>query len=523
MPFASKHQPISLDNTDLYTLTFGDLSPEDAQRTAVVDLATGTKCTYGELKAKVDAFAGWLHHRGITKGDVVALHCPNSEAFLIAAHGVWKAGAVLSPLSLLSTEKSVETQLADSSARLLLTVSALGETSPNGARAYGLSNEDIILLDSPEGLPAILTAGHESEAVEFDVDTDLASLPYSSGTTGLPKGVKLTHRQLVANVRQALEYPLVTAEDVILGVLPFFHIYGMTAVANLALTARAKLVTMPKFDLEPFLKAHQDHKVTFTFIAPPIAVVLAKHPLVDQYDLSTLRALFSGAATLDEELALAVEKRLGVHMQQGYGMTETSPLVFANIKKEISRGSIGELASNTEYKLIDPEGGEEVPLPEGDDVSAIGELWVRGPQNMIGYLDRPEETAAALPGDNWLRTGDLARHNAAGHVFIVDRLKELIKYKGYQVPPAELEALLLTHPAIADAAVVGVLREEDGEEIPKAFLVVQEGQTLTDQDVMDFVAEHVAPYKKVRAVEFIEAIPKSSTGKILRRELRATS
>lgn len=523
MPQNSQRPALQLDNTDLYSRVFGSLTQENSQREALIDLATGSRSTYGQLKQKIDTFAGWLNQCGISKGDVVALHCPNSEAFIIAAHGVWRIGAILTPLSLLATEESAQAQLSDSNAAMLLTISALGDAVARAAANLGLTDEQIVWLDSPEGLPAILRTNHSPASVTIDVDRDVAALPYSSGTTALPKGVQLTHRQLVANVDQGLDLELVNRNDVILGVLPFFHIYGLTAVANLALAARSTLVTMAKFDLEPFLQAHQDHKVTFTFIAPPIAVVLAKHPLVDRFDLSSLRALFSGAASLDEELARAVEKRLNTHVQQGYGMTETSPLVFANTDPHVSRGSIGQLAANTEYKLVDVETGEEVELPPAGERSIVGELWVRGPQIMIGYLNRPEETANALPGDGWLRTGDLAQHNSEGHVFIVDRLKELIKYKGYQVPPAELEALLLSHPAIADAAVVGAIRPEDGEEIPKAFIVVQEGQSITAEEAMDFVAEQVAPYKKIRDVKFISAIPKSSTGKILRRELRKTS
>ncbi|KAB1501426.1 4-coumarate--CoA ligase family protein [Corynebacterium sp. 320] len=520
MPISSKRPPLPLDNTDLYSLVFGSLSEEDGQRTAVIDLATNTETTYAELRVKVDAMAGWLSHKGITKGDVVALHCPNSEAFIIVAHAVWRIGAILSPLSLLSTVKSVETQLKDSNSKMLLTISALGDVSPEGARNHGLPEDMIIQLDTPEGLPAILTAGHQPPEVTFDVDTDVAALPYSSGTTGLPKGVQLSHRQLVSNALQGTDLPIVTGDDIILGILPFFHIYGLTALINFALSTRAKLLTMPKFDLQPFLEAHQKYGVTFTFIAPPVAVVLAKHPMVDNYDLSSLRGLFCGAASLDEELARAVEKRLGTHVQQGYGMTETSPLTHANIDPNLPRATIGQPVANTEHKLVNVETGEEIALPEGEGKSEVGELWVRGPQIMLGYLNRPEETAATLPGDGWLRTGDMAQQDQHGHVYIVDRLKELIKYKGYQVPPAELEALLLSHPAIADSAVVGVTREEDGEEIPKAYVVLQDGQDISGEEIMAFVEEHVAPYKKIRLVEFIDQIPKSSTGKILRRELR---
>lgn len=519
MPTSSPYAPITVDNTDLYSLIFGNLTEEDAQREALTDLSTGETRTYGELHQRIIACAGWLEHQGVQPGDVVALHCPNSEAFIIVAQACFRIGAVLSPLSLLSTADSVEKQLRDSHAVMLITISMFNDVSGAGARAYGLSDDKIILLDTAAGLPAILTAGHTPSPVTINAASDLAVLPYSSGTTGLPKGVQLSHQQLVCNLRQIEGMNLVRREDVMLGMLPFFHIYGLTVLCNSALYMRAKIIIMPKFDLEAFLQAHVDYKITFTPIAPPVAVALAKHPIVDNYDLSSMRAIFSGAATLDEELAVAVQNRLGVPVEQGYGMTETSPLACANVDPSINRGSIGIAAPNTETKLVDVETGEEIPVPESG-MSAAGELWVRGPQNMLGYHNRPEETASTLVGDGWLATGDMATQNEHGHLFIVDRLKELIKYKGYQVPPAELEAVLLTHPSIADSAVIGVRREEDGEEVPKAFVVVRPDATLTAEEVMDFVAAKVEPYKKVRMVEFIDQVPKSATGKILRRELR---
>ncbi|WP_426717725.1 AMP-binding protein [Corynebacterium auriscanis] len=523
MPVNSERPDLELFEGGLYDYLYGSLSPDDEDCIAIIDVADGSETTYAQLKFFVNSAAGWLAHKGISKGDVVGLHCPNSLAFIVATHAIWRLGAVMSPVSLLATPQSIGEQMQDSGAKLLLTVAALGESGIEGGKLGGLREDDIVTLDTAQGLQQMLAERRTPPQVTIDRDNDLAVLPYSSGTTGLPKGVKLTHLQLVSNLQQAADIELVKHDDVVFGVLPFFHIYGLTALANATLSARATLVTVPRFSLESFLEAHQKFKVTFTFIAPPIAVLLSKHPAVDNYDLSSLRAFFSGAATLDEELALAVEKRLGVHMQQGYGLTETSPLVFANLDKANNRGSVGRVAANTEYMIVDVESLEEIGAPtEGDGVieQQVGELWVRGPQVMVGYLNKPEQTAATLTEDKWLRTGDLARQDATGNVFIVDRLKELIKYKGYQVPPAELEALLLGHPQVADVAVVGTVRD-DGEEIPKAFVVLQPGETLTAEDIMDYTAARVAPYKKVRAVEFIDQIPKSATGKILRRELRA--
>jgi acyl-CoA synthetase (AMP-forming)/AMP-acid ligase II len=316
----------------------------------------------------------------------------------------------------------------------------------------------------------------------------------------------------------------VERDDVVPCVLPFFHIYGMTVLLNVALRTRAKLVTLPRFDLAQYLGVIQDHRASFLFVAPPIALALAKHPLVDSYDVSSVRAVLSGAAPFDEKLAAAVVARLGdeVRVLQGYGMTEMSPVshVIPFGRRDISAGSVGLLVANMEAKIVDPATGAEIEQP-AEGVSGPGELLCRGPNVMVGYLGNQRATEDTLEPDGFLHTGDIVTVDADGVFQVVDRLKELIKYKGYQVPPAELEALLLSHPGIADAAVIGVPDEEAGE-IPKAFVVTAPGATLTEGEVIAFVAEQVAPYKKVRAVEFIEAVPKSASGKILRKDLRAT-
>ena len=519
MPVTSKQPDIESPQLGLFELLYGDINPETENKVAIIDAASGSETTYAELRAYTESAAGALYDLGIKPGDVVALHCPNSLTFVVAAHAVWRLGAVLSPVSLLATEDSIVAQLEDCGASMLLTVAAVGEASANAAKQVGVEN--VVFLDANNGLKQWLAERRTAPSVNIDSTTHLAALPYSSGTTALPKGVQLTHENLVMNVTQAKAMGLVKKDDVVFGVLPFFHIYGLTALVNLTLAAGATLVTLPRFEVESFLSAHQRYNVTFSFIAPPIAVLLAKHPAVDNYDLSSLRAFFSGAASLNADLAAAVENRLGVHMQQGYGMTETSPMTHINIKPEYDRGAIGEAVANTSHKLVDPETLAEVELPTGEELSEVGELWIHGPQVMRGYLNRPAETAASLTDDGWLRTGDLAVQNAQGHVFIVDRLKELIKYKGYQVPPAELEAALLTHPNVADSAAIGVQRE--GEEIPKGFVVLQPGVEATEEEkaaIIAHVAARVAPYKKIRELEFLEQIPKSATGKILRRELK---
>ena len=295
--------------------------------------------------------------------------------------------------------------------------------------------------------------------------------------------------------------------------LPFFHIYGMQVLMNTGLRAGTTIITMPRFDLEEFLRLHQEYGVTRSFVAPPIVVALAKHPIVDNYDLSKLEQVFSGAAPLSAELSLEAGARLGCDIVQGFGMTELSPVSHLTPPGMFKPGSCGVTAPNTQSRIIDPETGADL------GVDASGELLVRGPQVMIGYLNNPEATESTIDADGWLRTGDIGYIDSDGHLFIVDRLKELIKYNGFQVPPAELEALLLTHPAVADAAVVGRPDEAAGE-IPVAYVVLRQEGMASGQEIQDFVAGQVAHYKQIREVIFIDAIPKSASGKILRRLLR---
>ncbi|MCI1255244.1 MAG: AMP-binding protein [Corynebacterium provencense] len=532
MPVTSPHRPVEIPGVSVYDLLFADLTPQDAARTAVTDSATGTSATFGELRDRVDAFAGALAHRGVGVGDVVALHAPNSLAFVIAFHGIMRAGATVTTVGALATAGDVARQVTVSGASLMLTVGLLGPAGAQGAEQAGLDTDRVIdLADGERGLASLLSEGHPAPQVDFDPATHVAVLPFSSGTTGVPKGVRLSHRNLVANIVQIS--PLLmdngqTRDSVIMAVLPFFHIYGMNVLLNSSLHNRTHLVTMPSFDLPTFLELHQRHNIDFTFVAPPIAVVLAKHPLVDDYDISSLTTVLSGAAALDENLAAAVEKRLGVKVLQGFGMTEASPVTHVSSRGVTPLASIGLPVANTECKVVDltdPDFSEILPPAQESGLSRPGEMWVRGPQVMLGYLDNEEATEVTLLRDGWLRTGDIVRYDHQGNVYVVDRAKELIKYKGYQVAPAELEALLMTHDSVADAAVVGFFRPEDGEEIPRAFVVPQvdaSGTPVTvDGDaLMEWVAARVAPYKKIRMVEVIDVIPKSGTGKILRKDLR---
>lgn len=522
MSIASPFPDVELPTVSVYDYLFADMSPADAGRIALVDAKSGAETSYGELVRRIDAFAGGLAVRGIGVGDVVALLSPNSSAFAIAFHGILLAGATATTVNALFTARDITKQLKDSKARLLVTVSALLPQALEGALAAGLTEDQVVVLDG-----AGLGAAGPAPEVSFDPATHLAALPYSSGTTANPKGVMLTHANLTANVAQIRPLQGLTSDDRLLAVLPFFHIYGMTVLLNAALHARARLVIMPSFDLGEFLDNIATHRCTFVYIAPPVAVALAKHPLVDSYDLSSLRAVLSGAASLDADLGRAVADRLSCTVSQGYGMSELSPVShitphdggLATVGTVAPLDSCGWTVPNGLSKLVDPDSGNEIGIP-AEGLSATGELWFKGPNVMAGYLNNEAATKETIDADGFLHTGDLAQVDANGCVYVVDRLKELIKYKGYQVPPAELEAVLLGHPGIADAAVIGVQDSESGEEVPKAFVVRQSSSELSAEEVMTFVAGLVAPYKKVRQVEFIDAIPKSSAGKILRRELR---
>ncbi len=489
------------------------LADELAGQAAIIDGPTGRVVTYGDLRDSVARMAGGLVGRGFGKGDVFAIMAPNVPEYATAFHGVAAVGGINTTINPTYTAEEIEFQLRDSEARFLLTIPMFIEQASEAARAAGI--EELFVLGEAEGatpFAALLASDPFEGVVEVDSKEDLVALPYSSGTTGLPKGVMLTHRNLVANLAQA-EHALEMADrEVVVAVLPFFHIYGMEVLMNGVLYNGATAVTMPRFDLEEFLRIIQEHRVTRAYVVPPIVLALAKHPLVDQFDLSSLVSVFSGAAPLGAELASEASARIGCEVVQGYGLTETSPVTHATPPGQFKPGSIGVAISNTECRVVDPDGTD---LGVGED----GEIWIRGPQVMKGYLNNPAATAGTIDEDGWLHTGDIGHVDADNHWYIVDRLKELIKYKGFQVPPAELEGLLLTHPAVADSAVIPIPDEEAGE-VPKAFVVLKPGSEATPEEIMEHVAGHVAHYKQIRYLDIVDEIPKSASGKILRRILK---
>jgi len=487
--------------------------PELQDKPALIDGASGRALTYAEFGDAVRRVAASLHRRGFRKGDVFGIFSTNCPEYAVAFHAVAMLGGINTTLNPLYTADEAAHQLQDAGAKFLLTAPPFLEKARSASQQAKIE-ELFVFGEADEATPfaSLLESDGDVPPVKIDPREDLVALPYSSGTTGLPKGVMLTHYNLIANMRQmdGLEY--FHQNDTLLCVLPLFHIYGLVVVLNMGLHLGATIVMMPRFDLEQFLGLIQKYRVTMSHIVPPIVLQLAKNPVIEKYDLSSLKIIFSGAAPLGEELSRACIKRIGCSIRQGYGMTETSPVTHSSPADpaKMKHGSVGPPAPNTECKLIDPATGEELgPNQEG-------ELCVRGPQIMTGYLNNAEATTRTIDADNWLHTGDIGYADEDGHFYIVDRVKELIKYKGFQVAPAELEAILLNHPAVADAAVIPC-RDDEAGEVPKAFVVLK-GEASAEA-IMEFVAERVAPHKKIRALEFIDQIPKSLSGKILRRVL----
>jgi acyl-CoA synthetase (AMP-forming)/AMP-acid ligase II len=381
-------------------------------------------------------------------------------------------------------------------------VQNLQEQLPNVKHVWAIEDVWDLAKESPP----------EPHAVEIDPKVDLVALPYSSGTTGLPKGVMITHFNLIANIRQLLNTGLTNAYSVYLDFLPFFHIYGLTVLMNGGFANGVTQVLMPRFDSQLCLDLIQRYRVTNLFVVPPAVLALASFPEADKFDTSSMEFILSGAAPLPPEVAQRAQRIYSCRILQGYGMTETSGVSNVNPLNRVKPTSVGPPIADTVEKIVSLDDDRELGAGE------TGELLIQGPQIMRGYWNRPEDTADTITPDGWLRTGDIAQFDDEGYVSIVDRKKELIKYKGYQVPPAELEALLMEHPAVADVAVIPKPHEEGGE-IPKAFVLLKAGEEASADEIMQFVAERVAPYKKVREVEFVDTIPKTLSGKILRKDL----
>lgn len=493
------------------------MAKQKPNHVAFVDSVTGAEHTYRDTLQAASRLARQLQEDGVAKGDRIAIFAPNSTEYVVAFHAILLAGGTVTTMNPLYREREIEHQMRDSGAKAIFaagTCKELAESVSGGRTVYTLDDAWLMAGSSPG----------EHKPVAIDPREDLAVLPYSSGTTGGPKGVMLTHYNVTSNIRQTIATGLVDGYSVLIDFLPFFHIYGMVVLMNAGIATGSKQVVMPRFEPEPFLRLIGQYGATNLFVAPPVMLALANLPETVPVDLSSVRFIMSGAAPLPVDVGRRVAERYEVTVLQGYGMTEASPVTHVSMIGRDKPGSVGPPVSDTTQKVVDMQSGAELGFDE------IGELLVEGPQVMKGYLNNDAASAETLRVERspeadeepwkgrWLRTGDVVSMDEDGYVTIHDRAKEMIKYKGYQIAPAELEALLVEHPAVVDAAVIPKFDAESGE-VPKAFVVLREGQSLTADEVASFVASRVAPYKKVREVEFIGAIPKNPSGKILRREL----
>ncbi len=514
MIFRSPYPDTFLPETDFTSYVLSDAA-RLGDKPALIDGPSGRTLTFAQLAAGVGRLAAGLTARGFKKGEVFAIFCPNVPEYAAAFLSVARLGGIITTINPLYTVEEITFQLKDTGAKFLLTIPLFIDKAVEAAANAGV--QEIFFLGAPTDQLAgatpfanLMASAEPPPEVKIDPHKDLLMLPFSSGTTGLPKGVMLTHHNVVSQLAELEAHPNMQGEQVSIAVLPFFHIYGMIGIMALSIRSGNTVVSMPRFDLEQFLQLIQQYRVTQASVVPPIILALAKHPVVDKYDLSSLRYVLSGAAPLGVDLQQACAIRIGCPVVQGYGMTETSVGLSIVPLDNVKPGSAGVLNPNVECKVIDYVTGAELEANEQ------GEIWVRGPNIMQGYWNQPAATALILQPDGWLRTGDIGYVDEDGFMFIVDRIKELIKYKGLQVAPAELEAVLVTHPAVADVAVIGVPDEEAGE-VPKAFVVLK--SPASEDDLREYVAGRVARHKRIRYIEFIEQIPKSLSGKILRRVL----
>ncbi|CAN6234571.1 unnamed protein product [Urochloa humidicola] len=506
-----------------------------ADKVALVEAAPGGRSyTYGEITRDVARFARALRSVGIRRGHVVVVALPNLAVYPVVSLGIMSAGAVFSGVNPRAAAAEIKKQVEDSEAKLVVAnevafdkvrdagvpVIAIGDAAARmpGAIAW----DELLAAGDRAGAPVVAPP----EPVQ---QSDLCALPYSSGTTGVSKGVMLSHRNLVSNLCSSM---FAVGEDLVgqvvtLGLMPFFHIYGITGICCATLRAKGTVVVMDRFDLRTFLAALVTHRVMFAPLVPPVMLAMVKSPAAAEFDLSSsglaLRSVMTAAAPLAPDLLAAFQEKFpGVQVEEAYGLTEHSCITLthagggggaAGPVQVAKRNSVGFILPNLEVKFVDPETGRS--LPE----NTPGEVCVRSQAVMQGYYKRKEETESTIDAKGWLHTGDVGYIDGDGDVFIVDRIKELIKYKGFQVAPAELEAILLSHPSVEDAAVFGVPDEEAGE-VPVGCVVRRRRAAESEADVMAYVAARVASYKKLRVLRFVDAIPKSVSGKILRRQLR---
>ncbi|CAF4831143.1 unnamed protein product [Pieris macdunnoughi] len=501
------------------------------ERTASICSATGRGYTYEQAFKLSNTFAANLRRKlNIRDGDTVAVILPNVPDFPLVALGILEAGGVITTVNPIYTAHEIQRQLLMSDAKVVVTLPDRVGVVRDALKIAKLNLPIIVVKTNGESTTDGTIAFNElSEDVHVDKSclkevkrniNDICFLPYSSGTTGLPKGVELTHKNIIANCEQINEPEIMchnetTAkhQDSVLAVLPYFHIYSASVLMFHKMSQGIKLVAVPKFQPEAFLHALEKFKVNVLFCAPPIVFLMASHPAANSKTYQYLDIVLNGAAPMaasDADRFLAKVER-NIRFGQGYGLTETSPVVCVGAKGCRDYSVVGNAVPSTELKIVDQDLKALGP-------NQLGELLIRGPQVMRGYRNNPEATAATF-SDDWFRSGDVAVADENGVIKIVDRFKELIKVKGFQVPPAELEAVLRDHPSVKDAAVIGVPHSSKGE-APKAFIVLKNDAKANVKDITSFVNERVASYKQVNDVVFIDSIPKTASGKILRKELK---
>ncbi|KAJ8719770.1 hypothetical protein PYW08_011945 [Mythimna loreyi] len=527
----SPYKDIEIPNLTLYDYVWQNLDrwPE---RTASVCAETGRGYTFEQAFNLSNRFAANLRTKfKIRDGDTVAVMLPNIPDYSLVSLGILAAGGVITSINPIYTAHEVQRQLKMSEAKAIVTLPEVVPVIKESLKIAKISIPIIVVKingnPAPEGTVLFNELSediHTDNSVLKEVRrsvNDICFLPYSSGTTGLPKGVELSHRNIIANCEQ-INDPInamhnettASHQDSVMGVLPFFHIYAATVLMFHKLSIGAKLVALAKFQPETFLKTIEKQKTNIMMVAPPLILLMGSHPAATEKTFEHVQLVCNGAAPLaasDVERFLHRTKR-DIDFRQGYGLTETSPTVAISPRRSKRYEATGPPVGSTELRIVD---GDLKNLGPNE----TGEILIRGPQVMRGYRDNPQANKEAFTADGWFRTGDLAVADEEGIVSIADRLKELIKVKGFQVPPAELESLLREHPSVSDAAVIGVPHQSKGE-TPRAFVVLKNGHKCTEKQLSEFVNEKVAAYKHVDDITFIDSVPKSAAGKILRRVLR---
>lgn len=477
----------------------------------------GNSLTYNELDILTGKLASGLHNLGAGRQTSVVLLLPNSLEFVIGYYGILKAGSVVVPINPLFKTRELIHHLSDCGAIAIITDT---DSYPIVREVKDEANLNTIVLTDSEGIEGTISlqevlARHPSTPPAFDLmpTEDVAAIEYTGGTTGLPHGVMLTHYNLVANAIQNAVWLGWNDEDVVIGLLPFYHSWGACTCVNSPVYCGARVVVLPRFDIRELLRTIEEERATILHGAGSMFTMLIDNPIITEYDLSSLKYVKAGAMPIPPAIKDRWEQLTGVKMILGYGLSEASPETHNSPPQRVKSGSVGIPIIDTDARIVDEETGE-TELPPGE----VGELIIRGPQVMKAYLKRHKDSEEALR-NGWLYTGDLALMDEEGYFYIVDRKKEIMKYKGYTISPAEVEAILCAHPDVKECAVVGKPDALAGE-IPKAYVVLRQGRTLCEEELIRFCEQQVSAYKKIREIEFVKEIPRSQAGKVLRRVLR---